>query len=86
VNLFVKMNFISNKAKTKSVVYSVRIMLWEVMLRRLLSRSKLSRKSLALKHNSFIAFWNMHFKINCLSDMNMSITYIWQTIFSTERF
>ena len=31
---------------------------------------------ICLTANSFIAFGNLHFKINRLSNMNMSITYI----------
>jgi len=50
MNLFVKMNFISDKAKT-SIVQTERIMLFVVMLWRMLSKKKQSSKSLALKHN-----------------------------------
>ena len=32
--------------------------------------------AICLTANSFIAFGNLHFKINRLSNMNMSITYI----------
>jgi hypothetical protein len=45
------MYIISGEAKTVSVVKSVCHMLFEVMLRRLLSGMEISRKTLAFKHN-----------------------------------
>jgi hypothetical protein len=50
------MYIISGKAKTLSVVKSVCHMLFEVMLRRLLSGIELSCKSLALKHNGSVVW------------------------------